>query len=95
MGAHTNSALIETEHSALAQAVGGNHLRYTRAINLRERWAGFLWQGAVRAHLGGQARSSPDRLPLAVRLDAEMSGFFDIDVSSFLVSSFSPQGVGQ
>ena len=30
---------------ALARAVGATHLRYTRYINLRERWTGFLWQG--------------------------------------------------
>lgn len=30
---------------ALAQAVGATHVRYTRHINLRERWTGYLWQG--------------------------------------------------
>jgi putative transposase len=30
---------------ALAQAVGATHLRYTRAVNRREDWTGYLWQG--------------------------------------------------
>jgi len=30
---------------ALAQAVGTTHVRYTRQVNLRERWTGYLWQG--------------------------------------------------
>ncbi len=29
----------------LAKAVGTTHLRYTRHINCRERWRGYLWQG--------------------------------------------------
>jgi putative transposase len=31
--------------AALAEAVGTTHLRYTRRINRRERWTGYLWQG--------------------------------------------------
>jgi putative transposase len=30
---------------ALAKAVGATHVRYTRQVNLRERWTGYLWQG--------------------------------------------------
>jgi putative transposase len=30
---------------ALAEAVGTTHLRYTRQINRRQRWTGYLWQG--------------------------------------------------
>jgi putative transposase len=30
---------------ALAEAVGATHLRYTRMVNRRERWTGYLWQG--------------------------------------------------
>lgn len=95
MGTHTTLALIEIEHSALAQAVGGSHLRCTRAIDLRERWTGFLWPGAVRAHFEGRADPLLTDGRLAERLDAQMSGFFDIDVSSSLstVSAFS--GAGQ
>ncbi len=39
--------LIATPHdeAGLAKAVGLTHLRYTRMINGRERWTGYLWQG--------------------------------------------------
>ena len=30
---------------ALAEAVGATHVRYTRQINRREKWTGYLWQG--------------------------------------------------
>jgi putative transposase len=31
--------------AALAEAVGATHVRYTRAVNRREGWTGYLWQG--------------------------------------------------
>lgn len=39
--------LIATPGTAegLARAVGTTHLRYTRHVNSRERWRGYLWQG--------------------------------------------------
>lgn len=37
-------AVPETE-DALARAVGEAHRRYTRHVNAREGWTGFLWQG--------------------------------------------------
>ncbi len=37
-------AVPETEE-ALARAVGEAHRRYTRRINFRENWRGYLWQG--------------------------------------------------
>ncbi len=39
--------LIATPHEprSLAAAVGATHVRYTRQINQREGWTGFLWQG--------------------------------------------------
>ena len=39
--------LIASPHSetALAAAIGEAHRRYTRAINFRQGWRGYLWQG--------------------------------------------------
>jgi len=37
-------AVPETEEG-LARAIGEAHKRYTRMINLREHWTGYLWQG--------------------------------------------------
>jgi putative transposase len=34
----------ETEQ-ALRRAIGQAHRRYTRRINFREKWRGYLWQG--------------------------------------------------
>lgn len=39
--------LMAVPHSAegLARAIGEAHRRYTRLINFRENWRGYLWQG--------------------------------------------------
>jgi putative transposase len=42
---HVHLIAAPSTAEALAQAVGATHLRYTRRINLRERWTGYLWQG--------------------------------------------------
>mgnify|MGYP000845672178 CR=1 FL=1 len=42
---HVHLVLVPSEEKALAAAVGQVHVRYTRRINFRERWRGYLWQG--------------------------------------------------
>ena len=42
---HVHLVLVPGEERALAAAVGQVHVRYTRRINFRERWRGYLWQG--------------------------------------------------
>jgi putative transposase len=42
---HVHLIAAPARPDALAQAVGATHVRYTRHINLRERWTGYLWQG--------------------------------------------------
>ena len=42
---HVHLIAAPSQPEALARAVGTTHLRYTRLINLRERWTGYLWQG--------------------------------------------------
>lgn len=42
---HVHLILTPPDETALSKAVGEIHKRYTRAINLRERWTGYLWQG--------------------------------------------------
>jgi putative transposase len=37
--------LVPSDEDGLRAALGDAHRRYTRAINLREGWRGFLWQG--------------------------------------------------
>src|SRR3984957_11163838 len=42
---HVHLIVVPSEESGLAKAVGATHARYTRAINQREGWRGYLWQG--------------------------------------------------
>jgi putative transposase len=42
---HVHLIAAPRRPEALAQAVGATHVRYTRLINRRERWTGYLWQG--------------------------------------------------
>lgn len=42
---HVHLIAAPTRAEGLAQAVGATHVRYTRKINQRERWTGYLWQG--------------------------------------------------
>ena len=42
---HVHLILVPASESGLAEAVGQVHQRYTRRVNFREGWRGFLWQG--------------------------------------------------
>jgi putative transposase len=42
---HVHLIAAPSRPQALAEAVGATHLRYTRQINRREKWTGYLWQG--------------------------------------------------
>ena len=42
---HVHLIATPSTEDGLAQAVGTTHLRYTRHVNSREGWSGFLWQG--------------------------------------------------
>jgi putative transposase len=42
---HVHLIAVPPAPDALAEAVGATHLRYTRRINRREAWTGYLWQG--------------------------------------------------
>ena len=45
--------LIATPHEdgSLAQAIGETHRNYTRCINFREKWRGYLWQGRFSSYV--------------------------------------------
>ena len=45
MANHVHLILTPRPESNLSRAVGEAHRRYTRYINLRENWRGYLWQG--------------------------------------------------
>lgn len=42
---HVHLIAVRPRPEALARAVGATHLRYTRRVNSRQRWTGYLWQG--------------------------------------------------
>ena len=42
---HVHLIVVPGQESVLSRAIGEAHRRYTRHINLREKWRGYLWQG--------------------------------------------------
>jgi putative transposase len=42
---HVHLVLVPPEAGALAAALGEAHRRYSRHVNVREGWRGYLWQG--------------------------------------------------
>ena len=42
---HVHLIVVPNKHESLAAAIGEVHRRYTRMVNFRKNWRGFLWQG--------------------------------------------------
>jgi putative transposase len=42
---HTHLIAVPQSEGSLRRAIGEAHRRYTRRINFREKWRGYLWQG--------------------------------------------------
>jgi putative transposase len=42
---HVHLIAVPVTEQALRRAIGEAHRRYTRRINFREKWRGYLWQG--------------------------------------------------
>jgi putative transposase len=45
MSNHVHLIAVPESRESLARAMGEAHRRYTRMINFREGWRGYLWQG--------------------------------------------------
>jgi putative transposase len=45
MSNHEHLIVKPGKASNLSKAIGETHRRYTRMINFRENWRGYLWQG--------------------------------------------------
>lgn len=45
MDNHVHLVLVPSTWDSLSSAVGETHKTYTRMINKREKWRGYLWQG--------------------------------------------------
>jgi putative transposase len=70
---HVHLVLEPADETGLARAVAQAHQRYTRHVNSREGWTGFLWQGRFyscamdEAHALTAVRYA-ERNPVAARL---------------------------
>jgi len=42
---HVHLIVVPPKDAPLSRAIGEAHRRYTRYINFREKWRGYLWQG--------------------------------------------------
>jgi len=42
---HVHLIVVPSDEQGLAGAIGEAHRRYTRGVNFREGWRGYLWQG--------------------------------------------------
>ncbi len=42
---HVHLIVVPQTEKSLARAIGEVHRRYTRMVNFRENWRGYLWQG--------------------------------------------------
>jgi putative transposase len=47
---HVHLIAVPAHADSLARAIGEVHRRYTRMINFREKWRGFLWQGRFASY---------------------------------------------
>ena len=45
MDNHVHFVAVPSTEEGLAKSFGDAHKRYTRMINFREKWRGYLWQG--------------------------------------------------
>ncbi|MFC1672734.1 transposase [Pseudomonadota bacterium] len=50
MSNHVHLILVPSDEGGLARAVGEAHRRYTRHVNGREGWTGYLWQGRFASY---------------------------------------------
>jgi putative transposase len=75
---HVHLIVSPKNEDGLRRAIGEAHRRYTRRINFREKWRGYLWQGRFASfvmdepHLLAAARYvelNPVRAKLAVHAD--------------------------
>jgi len=49
MDNHVHLIIVPKERESMIQAIGETHRTYTRMINFREKWRGYLWQGRFKS----------------------------------------------
>ncbi len=55
MDNHVHLVLVPSTWDSLAKAVGLTHKTYTKKINKREEWRGYLWQGRFLSFILGES----------------------------------------
>ena len=48
---HIHLIAVPHKDGSLARAIGETHRNYTRFINFREKWKGYLWQGRFSSYV--------------------------------------------
>jgi putative transposase len=48
---HVHLIVVPKKNESLARAIGETHRKYTRMINFRENWRGYLWQGRFGSYV--------------------------------------------
>jgi putative transposase len=51
MDNHIHLIVVPDQEKSLAQAIGETHKEYTRMVNFRERWRGYLWEGRFKSFI--------------------------------------------
>ncbi|MFH1383493.1 MAG: transposase [Candidatus Omnitrophota bacterium] len=51
MDNHLHLVIVPSDTEKLARGIGEVHRRYTRLINFREKWRGYLWQGRFKSYV--------------------------------------------
>ncbi len=80
MDNHVHLIVMPRQDHSLTRAVAETHRRYTRAVNFREGWRGYLWQGRFGSvalderHLLAAVRYV-ERNPVAAGLVARAEGY--------------------
>jgi putative transposase len=54
---HIHLIAVPKTEASLAQAIGRTHWHYTRSINFREGWRGYLWQGRFSSYVMNEAHT--------------------------------------
>ena len=58
---HVHLIAVPRSEDGLGRAVGEAHRRYTRRINFREKWRGYLWQGRFASFVMDEPYSAGGR----------------------------------